>query len=451
MSLIPHPSTMKEIPIFIIILTFSIPVSPGDQIICRDSNRPIATDAEDFYKLVDAAPGDNLVLQCHYCDLNPPTEPKNWFKSSRPGWDTPREVRLSMDNDMELNRMTVNTEHSLIIKNVDETDGGLYFCWNLGDVNGNDRFNYLVDVVFEETQSVEAGNISAWLTYHDQNYLPINKLFTQSNSDEFVRLRDIVSVDLELITQWDPWGPCDVCGRPDNHGVKKKRGRCRIKVTVKGGEPVRNAEDAYLQNVTILSCRSRKLYKLFPGVSNLTRVVPDFVQDEACEGVCNPDAEGVNHGWKVGKSKAFKYRKTFVIPEGSHLAMVCPESTLESTVIWRKKGRVLKPGDSSNPNVIVDRFSTLYLAEVTKEEEGNYTCQVDDIKMQQVKVFVVTKSKLLTNEMSRHMGYLGFVLLLYLTCYCGGLVITWSRRHTFKTYEELAEEHKDQIELDNLL
>nr|CAI5846918.1 unnamed protein product [Callosobruchus analis] len=435
----------------ILILTFITIVSPSDRMACREANRPITTDAEDFYKLVDATLGDNLILQCHHCDENPTAEPKNWFKTSRPGWDQPREVRLSMDNDMELNRVTVNTEHSLIIKNVDDTDSGLYFCWNLGEMQGNDRFNYLVDTVYEELQSVEAGNISDWLKYHDESYQPINKLFASSKSDEFVRLRESLNVDLEVITHWDSWGPCDACGRSNNQGIKKKRGRCTIKVTVRGGGRVTRAEDAYFHNVTIISCRSMRLYKLFPGVSNLTRVVPDFIQDDTCEGVCNPDAEGINQGWKVGKAKGFKYRKTFVIPEGSHLTLVCPESTLESTVIWRKKGRALKPGDASNPNVIVDTFNTLYLAEVTKEEEGNYTCQVEDIKMQQVKIFVVTKSRLLTNEMGRHMGYLGFVLLLYLTCYCGGLIITWSRRHTFKTYEELAQEYKEEVDLETLL
>lgn len=37
----------------------------------------------------------------------------------------------------------------------------------------------------------------------------------------------------------------------------------------------------------------------------------------------------------------------------------------------------------------------------------------------------------------RHMMYLAFVLSLTFTCYCAGLVITWKRRHTFKTYREL--------------
>lgn len=88
------------------------------------------------------------------------------------------------------------------------------------------------------------------------------------------------------------------------------------------------------------------LYHL-SGISNLTKVIPDFIQHEKCEGVCNPDAEGVNAGWKVGKTKGYKYRKTFVIPENSHLTLVCPESSLENVIIWRKIGKKLKIGEVS--------------------------------------------------------------------------------------------------------
>lgn len=90
-------------------------------------------------------------------------------------------------------------------------------------------------------------------------------------------------------------------------------------------------------------------------------------------------------------------------------------STLQNVVIWRRNGKILKRGVSvqssepnSEPKITVDTFNTLYLHGVTKEEEGNYTCQVDNIRMQQVKVFVVSKSKLLTQ------GSLNFNLFICL-------------------------------------
>lgn len=71
--------------------------------------------------------------------------------------------------------------------------------------------------------------------------------------------------------------------------------------------------------------------------------------------------------------------------------------------MWKKNGKVLSAGESvepekpnEEPRITVDTFNTLYLTAVMRSEEGNYTCEVDGIRMQQVRVFVVSKSKLLT-------------------------------------------------------
>lgn len=72
-------------------------------------------------------------------------------------------------------------------------------------------------------------------------------------------------------------------------------------------------------------------------------------------------------------------------------------------VVWKRNGKVLQAGESvapekpeEEPRITVDTFNTLYLTAVKESEEGNYTCEVDDIRMQQVRVFVVSKSRLLT-------------------------------------------------------
>lgn len=160
-----------------------------------------------------------------------------------------------------------------------------------------------------------------------------------------------------------------------------------------------------------------------------------------------------NSGWKVGKGKGFKYRKHSVLEEGAHLTFVCPESTLDNKVVWKRNGRTLKRGDDSIPQIIVDTFNTLYLVEVTSSAAGNYTCYVDDIRMLQIIVFVYSKSKFLTRELVRYLVYLGFILFLSSFCYCAGLVITWRRRHLFKTYSELIKEdsRKDYEELESFI
>lgn len=48
------------------------------------------------------------------------------------------------------------------------------------------------------------------------------------------------------------------------------------------------------------------------------------------------------------------------------------------------------------PTITVDTFNTLYLHGVTSESAGNYTCQVNKVRMQQIRIFIVSKSRLLT-------------------------------------------------------
>ncbi|XP_018568706.1 uncharacterized protein LOC108908986 [Anoplophora glabripennis] len=416
---------------------------------CRDRNRPVSTEKADLYTVIDATLNQKLILQCHYCNENDDSEPRNWYKIDKLGLTQPHEVSLSMENEMELNRVLVNLEHSLIIKNFSETDTGLYYCLGLEHTNQDEKYNYLVDLLVDNVNvtEIETGNLTAWAKYHDDYFSSINALFKESHGVEFLRVREYLKLDLEIVTQWDQWGICQVCGRPKDEGIRKKKGYCRIKLTKNGqGNSTENPDEIYLQNANAISCRSKRLLAIFPEISNLTVVIPDFILDERCEGICNPDAEGTNAGWKKGKIKGFKYRKIFVLAENSHVTLTCPESTLENEVVWRKRGKVLKPGDLSNPHVILNTFSSLYLMDVTPEEAGNYTCEVDDIKMQQVRVYVTPKSRLLTQEFTRHLTYLGFILSLTTTCYCAGLIITCHRRKTFKTYEDLIKEHPEETD-----
>lgn len=149
--------------------------------------------------------------------------------------------------------------------------------------------------------------------------------------------------------------------------------------------------------------------------------------------ISNPisDAEGLGQGWKTGKTLDFKYKKTVVLAEHTHLTLVCPEwvisfalsvqksnssnlrATLHNVTVWKRNGRVLRTGDSVPPknpdeeaHITVDTFNNLYLTDVRSTEEGNYTCEVDKTRMQQVRVYIVSKSRLLTQgELLMHDVY----------------------------------------------
>ncbi|XP_044748732.1 uncharacterized protein LOC123309604 [Coccinella septempunctata] len=443
----------RKIIIFLIMLHMSIQDDFQNENIenCRERNRLITTEKGDLYALVDATVGEKLIMQCHYCKEKDDTRPKIWYSVDVFGVSEPQEVAISMQNDISNNRIQLTPDHSLVILNFTFDDTGVYFCMGVEDIDTLEKINYLVDLVEKvNVSNVEKGNLTDWLKYHEDNMSPINYLFKNSLSPEYVYIREKLKLALELKTDWDPWGRCEVCGR--TKGIRTRLGRCRIKI-----EQIQMSEDyklftqdeIFLVNAFEVSCRSLIVKRLVPTIFNSTRIVPDFTETQECEGVCNPDALGENAGWKTGKTMSYKYRKTVVMSEGDHLILICPESSLDNEIIWKRNGKVLKRGEplkpekkDEEPRILVDTFSTLYLVEVKATEQGNYTCIVDGIQMQQVMVFIASKSKILTKLFLRHLMYLGFVLSLTSFCYIGGLIIACKKRHTFKTYRMLRDEAK---------
>ncbi|XP_057657381.1 uncharacterized protein LOC130894517 [Diorhabda carinulata] len=390
---------------------------------------------------IDANFFENITLQCRFCDEKDDGQPKNWYKADTLQKE-PSEIIPDMENEPELNKVVIHSDRSLSIHNFTEEDGGLYFCRIYGENEVNTEFNYFVDVVDETFADIESGNLSDWKQYYEELFAPINKLFKESKGPEAVRVRDELKISMEIMTDWQRWSKC-VCDKPGGKRVKTQKGVCRIKFrTELENNTIKYDKDMLFLKVGEISCRSIRLRKFFPDISNRTNVIPDFILSENCEETCSPDKDGANVGWKVGKTKGYKYKKTFVLMEKSHLTLICPESTLDNKVVWTKRGKTIKVGDTSYPHMYVDSFNTLYLVNMTTAEESNYTCQVDDIQMQRIVIHIVSKSKFLSGELVRHLGYLGFVLLLTVPCYCAGLVVTWWRRRSFQTYEDYMKEKR---------
>uniref|UniRef100_A0A6P7FYK3 Uncharacterized protein LOC114334086 isoform X1 n=1 Tax=Diabrotica virgifera virgifera TaxID=50390 RepID=A0A6P7FYK3_DIAVI len=437
------------------VITFFCDVVYSQNIYCRERERLVSTKSADLFELVDATLGSNITLKCTFCDEVDDGQAKNWFKSDRLGTKA-KELTPGMENDREFNRIVVNNDHSLSIFNVSMPDRGVYYCRNLEMKEINMGTNYYIDIIDTFSGEPETGNLSDWKTYYEEFMSPLNKLLLESEGYDFVHARQDLKLSMELYTYWEPFSKC-LCDQPGGKRQKKKRGLCRIKLRRNGTyDNTDDADVSYVLKGHEISCRSRRLEQIFPDISNRTRVIPDFVQVEMCVETCTLDDNGENRGWKVGKTKGFKYRKTFVLMEKSHLTLVCPESTLDNSVVWRKRGKSLKPGDASYSHMYVDSFNILYLVNVTNEEEGNYTCQVDDIQMQRINIFIVKKSKFLSGELTRHMGYLGCILLLTVPCYFAGLTVTWWRRRTFESYEDYMKEkgkipYEEDDEMETLL
>ncbi|CAL1685542.1 unnamed protein product [Lasius platythorax] len=238
-------------------------------------------------------------------------------------------------------------------------------------------------------------------------------------------------VTLQVVSEWGLWSPCKQC--INNRGIKTSRGYCRLKRSINSTIIERNDSIIihFFRGSPILPCKSVLLQDEFPTISRIVRYLPEFILRESCK-KC-PRVK------KRKKSEKFRYAKRYVLAEGAHLAVVCPESSTAAQVIWKKDTLTLKKGTGQSfrkkdkeTRVMVDTFSTLYLIEVSKEEQGNYTCYVDNINMMRLKVIVISKTRFLTQAFLRHLSYLGVIIFLTSICYCAGIVITCRQRDKFQ-------------------
>ncbi|XP_063986437.1 uncharacterized protein LOC135167304 [Diachasmimorpha longicaudata] len=400
---------------------------------CRDKERLITSDELDEYLLVDAELESTLGLECHFCNEASDSQPRVWYFQDRLEGEEEKEVDLGMANNMSSNKIHLTPELNLIIKDFNLNDAGIYRCHGGLGQDVENKFNYRVEPISKDVLDIGTakGNISDWEKYREVNLRPVTLRLAVSKMKPLAEIR-AAGVSLEIVSEWSVWSPCQKC--KGKKGIKTSKGQCRIKRSLENRTMV--TEDAdhivkFFSKSPLLPCKSLILEAEFPAISSATKHLPEFILEEKCK-KCPRE--------KKAKKNKFKYKKRYTLADGAHLALVCPESTLESQIVWRKDSIVLKKGTGRSfrkkdkeARVMVDTFSTLYLIGVSSHEEGNYTCYVDDVRMMQVKIRVVSKSRLLTQAFFRHMGYLGFIFLLTSFCYCGGLIIACRKKNRFTT------------------
>ncbi|XP_043603621.1 uncharacterized protein LOC122576844 [Bombus pyrosoma] len=361
-----------------------------------------------------------------------------------------------MDNNASFNRIYTTPDLSLVIKDIAVTDAGIYLCHGEEGQEIENKFNYRIEPIFKEhgVSYKEQGNITDWEKYREIYLASVTTRFAVSQMSELAQIRE-VGILLQVISEWAPWGPCERCVR--NRGYKTSVGNCQLKRQINA--TIANKSDSsivkFFRRSPSLPCKAILLEEEFPAVSSAVRHLPIFILKETCK-KC-PRVKRV-------KGRRFKYIKRFVLAEGAYLTIVCPESTMDTQVSWKKDSITLERGVRRSfrkldpeARVIVDAFGTLYLigtssgdklhivlygvshffiyilSDVSTHEEGNYTCYIDNVNMMQVKVIVIPKARLVTQEFLRHLGYLGFIFLFCSFCYCSGLVYTCRQRDKFDT------------------
>ncbi|XP_072748489.1 uncharacterized protein [Anoplolepis gracilipes] len=338
-----------------------------------------------------------------------------------------------MENNVSYSRIYTTPDFSLVIKSFSDADAGIYRCHGEEGQDKENKYNYRIEPILKDIggEFVEEGNITEWEKYRETYLWPVTTRFAVSNMMDLVDIRE-EGVTLQVVSEWGPWSKCKQC--INNRGIKTSRGHCRLKRTINATMIERNDSIIihFFRGSPTLPCKSALLQSEFPTISRILRYLPEFILKEPCR-KC-PRVK------KRKKGEKFRYAKRYVLAEGAHLAITCPESSTTSQVIWKKDTLTLKKGTGRSfrkkdiqIRVMVDTFSTLYLMDVSKEEQGNYTCYVDNINMMRLKIIVISKTRLLTQAFFRHLGYLGVIIFLTSICYCAGIVITCRQRDKFQS------------------
>ncbi|XP_071642820.1 uncharacterized protein [Temnothorax longispinosus] len=346
---------------------------------CRDRDRLITSEENDEYLLIGAESKTNIMLACHYCNEHEEPQPKIWYYQDRYREESEKEVELGMDNNVSYSRVYITPDLSLVVKNFTVTDAGVYRCHGEEGQEKENKYNYRIEPILKDIggEFIEKGNITEWEKYRETYLWPVT-----------TRFATVIEKNDSIIIHFFRGSP-------------------------------------------MLPCKSVLLQNEFPSISRVVRYLPEFILTEPCK-KC-PRVK------KRRKGEKFRYAKRYVLAEGAHLAVSCPESSTASQVIWKKDTLTLKKGmgqsfrkKDEEARVMVDTFSTLYLTDVSKEEQGNYTCYVDNINMMRLKIIVVSKTRLLTQAFFRHLSYLGFIIFLTSLCYCAGVIMACRQRIKFQ-------------------
>jgi hypothetical protein len=71
--------------------------------------------------------------------------------------------------------------------------------------------------VIENTVEHIVGNLTTWRSYYESSLMPLNEQLQGMGYGK----------QFSVTTEWETWGPCVACNRPE--GERRRVGRCRIK------------------------------------------------------------------------------------------------------------------------------------------------------------------------------------------------------------------------------
>lgn len=389
-------------------------------------------DNNTFFRVEEVAQSSTVSLSCTYCGESTEDTPRLWLRRVRGVNSSVEEVKFDLGPDLKLNKLVTFPNHTLTIRNVSSNDTGLYFCKSLQE-DETTEFKFSVDIVKPDVPVAKERD-KPWVThekFEQDIILKTNERIYESKNAELDELLD--KLKLKVVSEWDPWFPCDGCS-----GIRKRYAKCRIHSSLNRVKYPDIVEDnlidllKLLHQSEIISCHSQDLSSWFPFLFSLTSTVPNYLQVQRCFDSCT-SADRQAHDPK--------HQMLVRLDVGSSMAFSCPESDLKSKVMWKRDGVTMKPVGMKRKKdkkkkipfyripfqkkteelklerAFVDRMNVLQLCSVSFRESGFYVCYVDKVIMKSFNVSVVTA------EETRRERFYHFLLLSVYTSLISAIIV----------------------------
>ncbi|XP_045212509.2 Ig-like V-type domain-containing protein FAM187A [Mercenaria mercenaria] len=348
-----------------------------------------------------ALEGQRVELKCPSC-----RRPDQDSGQARLFWQRVRNVDASTTHiDPSAKGIKMKKDMTLIIKHVDVSDAGQYFCVKDGD----SEIIYQVDVLFREPQrTVSEKNI--------ESLLPAQKL---------------IDHNLEVFTHWSEWGECDQC---DKKGRRLKFGTCMVQ-KIDADKPIVPVDvpimTLYPNGVP---CRSTVLSRPvahLPGIKGRKSEIIAGECFQACPSTPAPiqvtDKNGkvveiIEGGYHpIGKKPELPplvKRKVLHKASGTHVTLTCPTSE-KGKVRWQRGDRPINTATirrQTKGRVFIDKLNRLHIRKLRIRDSAPYNCW---IWQRHVAAFKVIAFKPMNENLKHYITYGGlFLTIVAFPIYC---------------------------------
>nr|CAD7415512.1 unnamed protein product [Timema poppensis] len=346
-------------------------------VICGDTSVDGGSSVHSLPYYVETQYGQLLTLACHHCSTEVDGKPKTWYKEDVGSLlkGSRRHTRINESEDV---RVSISRTNDLVIRSMKDEDIGLYLCYD-GEQMSDLKMKYLLDIANTHMKPVlgESSKGRDYKLIHLQTLASALKSIIEKETQE----REDQQSQIVVVATWEPWGPCTSSSR--SGGENRRSRRCSFQIIKNSTDTTgfSNSTDKLMK----LPCSSTLLKQMSSNLNTGLEQILEIVEEEPC--VIN-GFKGV--GGKYHPERA-RYTRELKVFEGDNLTVSCPEATSVSAITWMKDEYVVgteRPGDAKKSKVMVDDHGDLQMTRI--DSNGNFTCFVGFVKMEEVYIRVVT-------------------------------------------------------------